>query len=29
MWTCCILHNLLLRHDGLEFLWTDGVLCWS
>jgi hypothetical protein len=26
MWTCCILHNLLLRHDGLEFLWIDGVL---
>jgi hypothetical protein len=22
VWTCCILHNLLLRHDGLEFLWT-------
>ena len=24
VWTCCILHNLLLRHDGLEFLWTSA-----
>ncbi len=30
MWTCCILHNLLLRHDGLEFLWTkDWVCTWA
>ncbi len=27
MWTCCILHNLLLRHDGLEFLWTPKWVC--
>ncbi len=27
MWTCCILHNLLLRHDGLEFLWTPEWKC--
>ena len=26
-WTCCILHNLLLRHDGLEFLWTPQWKC--
>jgi hypothetical protein len=24
VWTCCVLHNLLLRHDGLEFLWTKA-----
>lgn len=24
VWTCCVLHNLLLRHDGLEFLWTNA-----
>ena len=30
VWTCCILHNLLLRHDGLEFLWTpDWVCSWA
>jgi hypothetical protein len=30
MYTCCILHNLLLRHDGLEFLWTkDWVCSWA
>jgi hypothetical protein len=29
VWTCCILHNMLLRHDGLEFLWTEeGTLSW-
>jgi hypothetical protein len=27
VWTCCILHNLLLRHDGLEFLWTPQWQC--
>jgi hypothetical protein len=27
MWSCCVLHNLLLRHDGLEFLWTDKWVC--
>jgi hypothetical protein len=27
VWTCCILHNLLLRHDGLEFLWTPEWKC--
>jgi len=27
VWTCCILHNLLLRHDGLEFLWTPQWKC--
>jgi hypothetical protein len=24
MWSCCVNHNMLLKHDGLEFLWTDG-----
>ena len=24
VWACCVLHNLLLRHDGLEFLWTKA-----
>lgn len=24
VWSCCILHNMLLKHDGLEFLWTDA-----
>jgi len=30
VWSCCILHNLLLRHDGLEFLWTkdDYLSTW-
>ncbi len=29
VWTCCILHNMLLRHDQLEFLWTEeGNLTW-
>ena len=29
MYCCCILHNMLLRIDGLEFLWTDkDVLSW-
>ena len=27
MWTCCILHNLCLKHDGLEFLWSDVWVC--
>lgn len=27
VWTCCILHNLLLRHDNLEFLWTPAWVC--
>ena len=24
VWSCVVLHNLLLRHDGLEFLWTKS-----
>jgi hypothetical protein len=24
VWSCCILHNMLLKHDGLEFLWTNA-----
>jgi len=24
VWSCCVLHNMLLRHDGLEFLWTSA-----
>ena len=30
VWSCCILHNLLLAYDGLDKLWTedDYLSCW-
>ena len=30
VWTCCVLHNMLLAFDGLDKLWTseDYLSCW-
>ena len=24
-WTCCMIHNMILEHDGLDRLWEDGA----